>query len=47
MMEVIIPLGIGIVVGIGLLASGIRIIRPTERGLVERLGNYHRYANAG
>lgn len=27
--------------------SGIRIIRPTERGLVERLGKYHKYANLG
>jgi regulator of protease activity HflC (stomatin/prohibitin superfamily) len=27
--------------------AGIRIIRPTYRGLVERLGKYHRFANAG
>jgi regulator of protease activity HflC (stomatin/prohibitin superfamily) len=27
--------------------SGIRIIRPTSRGLVERLGKYYRFANAG
>jgi len=27
--------------------SGIRIIRPTERGLTERLGKYHRFANPG
>lgn len=26
---------------------GIRIIRPTHRGLVERLGRYHRFAAAG
>lgn len=26
---------------------GIRIIRPTHRGLVERLGRYHRFAGAG
>lgn len=26
---------------------GIRIIRPTYRGLIERLGKYHRFANAG
>ncbi len=26
---------------------GIRIVRPTHRGLVERLGKYHRYANQG
>ncbi len=26
---------------------GIRIIRPTERGLIERLGKYHNFANPG
>jgi len=26
---------------------GIRIVRPTHRGLVERLGKYNRFANAG
>jgi len=30
-----------------LFLSGIRIIRPTHRGLVERLGKYHRYAEPG
>ncbi len=29
------------------LISGIRIIRPTHRGLVERLGKYSKYANPG
>jgi regulator of protease activity HflC (stomatin/prohibitin superfamily) len=27
--------------------SGIRIVRPTNRGLVERLGKYHRFASPG
>lgn len=27
--------------------SGIRIIRPTHRGLIERLGKYRRFANMG
>jgi regulator of protease activity HflC (stomatin/prohibitin superfamily) len=27
--------------------SGIRIVRPTERGLTERLGKYNRFANPG
>ena len=27
--------------------SGIRIVRPTHRGLVERLGKYHRFAEPG
>ncbi|MCX6351726.1 MAG: SPFH/Band 7/PHB domain protein [Bacteroidetes bacterium] len=26
---------------------GIRIVRPTHRGIVERLGKYHRFANYG
>ena len=29
------------------LAMGIRVIRPTHRGLVERLGKYNRYCNPG
>jgi len=37
---------IGIVVII-LFLSGIRIIRPTHRGLVERLGRYNRFVKAG
>jgi len=41
---------IGIVVGVFLLFvffAGIRIVRPTHRGLIERLGKYRRFANAG
>jgi len=30
-----------------ILLFGIRIIRPTHRGLVERLGKYHRFAEPG
>jgi regulator of protease activity HflC (stomatin/prohibitin superfamily) len=30
-----------------LLLSGIRIVRPTHRGLIERLGKYHRFADPG
>ena len=29
------------------ILSGIRIIRPTERGLVERLGKYKHFAQPG
>ncbi|MCX6230967.1 MAG: SPFH/Band 7/PHB domain protein [Bacteroidetes bacterium] len=29
------------------LLLGVRIIRPTHRGLIERLGKYHNYANPG
>ncbi len=41
---------IGIVVGIFIIIiflSGIRIVRPTHRGLIERMGRYNRFANAG
>jgi len=27
--------------------SGIKIVRPTERGLIERLGKYRKFANSG
>lgn len=30
-----------------LFISGIRIVRPTERGLIERLGKYKKFANPG
>ena len=30
-----------------LLFLGVRIVRPTHRWLVERLGKYHRFANPG
>ena len=44
---------IGIIVGVVVLIVvvalilGIRIVRPTSRGLVERLGKYNRYATPG
>lgn len=30
-----------------LFFAGIRIVRPTERGLIERLGKYYKFANPG
>jgi regulator of protease activity HflC (stomatin/prohibitin superfamily) len=30
-----------------ILAAGIKIVRPTHRGLIERLGKYHRFAGPG
>ena len=30
-----------------ILFAGIRIVRPTHRGLIERLGKYHNFANPG
>ncbi|MGC9150792.1 MAG: SPFH domain-containing protein [Microbacter sp.] len=36
-----------IIIAVILFFSGIRIIRPTHRGLIERLGKYHRFAKPG
>ena len=36
-----------VIIAVILFLSGIRIIRPTHRGLVERLGRYNRFALAG
>ena len=35
------------VVVVIIFLSGIRVVRPTTRGLVERLGKYHRFASPG
>jgi regulator of protease activity HflC (stomatin/prohibitin superfamily) len=40
-------IAVAVVVVLILLAAGIRIVRPTHRGLVERFGKYNRYANPG
>jgi regulator of protease activity HflC (stomatin/prohibitin superfamily) len=44
MLLLVISSGVVIVL---ILLSGIRIIRPTHRGLVERLGKYNRYGQPG
>ena len=36
-----------IIFAIFIFFLGIRIIRPTNRGLIERLGRYHRFAQPG
>ncbi|NLT36368.1 MAG: SPFH/Band 7/PHB domain protein [Gaiellales bacterium] len=38
---------VAVVLVLAIIASGIRIVRPTHRGLVERLGKYNRYALPG
>ncbi len=38
---------VAIVVVVVLFLAGIRIVRPTHRGLVERLGKYNRFAEPG
>ncbi|MCX5669416.1 MAG: SPFH/Band 7/PHB domain protein [Candidatus Omnitrophica bacterium] len=40
-------LGLIIVVAVVIFFMGIRIVRPTHRGLIERLGKYNRFASAG
>lgn len=39
--------GFVIVLAIVIFFMGIRIVRPTHRGLIERLGKYNRFAEAG
>ncbi len=46
-MGAIVGIVVAVVVVLVLLGSAIRIVRPTQRGLVERLGKYNRYANPG
>lgn len=41
------PLILAIIVILLIFFIGIRIVRPTHRGLIERLGKYHRFANPG
>jgi regulator of protease activity HflC (stomatin/prohibitin superfamily) len=38
---------VGIAVALFIFALGVNIIRPTERGLIERLGKYNRFAQPG
>jgi regulator of protease activity HflC (stomatin/prohibitin superfamily) len=40
-------LEISIAIVVLIFFLGIRIVRPTHRGLVERLGKYHKFANPG
>jgi regulator of protease activity HflC (stomatin/prohibitin superfamily) len=46
-MTALIVIVVVVVVVLFLLLAGIRVVRPTHRGLVERLGKYNRYANPG
>jgi regulator of protease activity HflC (stomatin/prohibitin superfamily) len=38
---------LGIIIGVIFLLSGIKIVRPTTRGVIERFGRYVKYANPG
>lgn len=41
------PIGIIIAIVLFIFLIGIRIVRPTHRGLIERLGKYHHFAGPG
>jgi len=43
----IIGIIVAVVIVLAIILSGIRIVRPTHRGLVERLGKYNRFAQPG
>jgi len=43
----IIGIIVAVVIVLAFILSGIRIVRPTHRGLVERLGKYNRFAQPG
>src|SRR5512137_2214526 len=36
-----------IIAAVGIFLCGIRIVRPTHRALLERLGKYHHFGKAG
>ncbi len=40
-------IGVAVVFAVFIFLSGIRVIRPTQRGLIERLGKYNRFAEPG
>jgi regulator of protease activity HflC (stomatin/prohibitin superfamily) len=39
--------GVLVILALWVLASAVKIVRPTQRGLVERLGKYNRFASPG
>lgn len=45
-MEVLI-ITIAVIVVVILFLSGFKVVRPTHRALVERLGKYHHFAGPG
>jgi regulator of protease activity HflC (stomatin/prohibitin superfamily) len=46
-MGILVAIVIVVVIILILLLAGIRVVRPTNRGLVERMGKYNRYAEPG
>jgi regulator of protease activity HflC (stomatin/prohibitin superfamily) len=47
MHSIVYAMVVAIVAAVVVLLAGIRIVRPTHRGLVERLGKYRRFADRG
>lgn len=45
--DFLIGIGFFILLGVLFFTTGTKIVRPTERGLIERLGKYHRFSDAG
>lgn len=43
----LIVIGIFIVIVLLVISSAVKIVRPTQRGLVERFGKYNRFAPPG
>ena len=41
------PIIIAIIAVVVIFAAGIRVVPPTRRGVIERLGKYHRFLNVG
>lgn len=41
------PLFVAVMAIIAIFAAGVRIVRPTHRAVIERLGKYNRFAEAG
>jgi len=41
------PITIAVIAAVVIFAAGIRIVPPTRRGVIERLGKYHRFLNVG
>jgi regulator of protease activity HflC (stomatin/prohibitin superfamily) len=43
----ILSIAIPLIIIVYVILSSLRIVRPTEKGLVERLGKYHRFVEGG
>ena len=46
-MAPLVTIGVIVILALWMLASAVKIVRPTQRGLVERFGKYNRFAPPG